>query len=51
MYINNNMDGMSRFPAGFVKAFQEYYTQSNSAAWPLNMNRYHFEMHIFTLKA
>lgn len=26
MYINNNMDEMSRFPAGFVKAFQEYYT-------------------------
>lgn len=26
MYINNNMDEMSRFPAGFVKAFQEYFT-------------------------
>lgn len=26
MYINNNMDEKSRFPAGFVMAFQEYYT-------------------------
>lgn len=32
MYINNNMDEMSRFPAGFVEAFQEYYTWSNSTA-------------------
>lgn len=32
MYINNNMDEMSRFPAGSVKEFQEYYSLSKNAA-------------------